>query len=63
MSLSKTKIDKAGAALSKGQTEDIIKFIEFEDVFDEYRKNHLQPLSEPQLNYKISLMITMVTIT
>ena len=46
MSLSKTKIDKAGIALSKGQTDDIIKYIEFEDVFDEYRKNHLQPLSE-----------------
>lgn len=46
MSLSKTKIDKSGIALSKGQTDDIIKFIEFEDVFDEYRKNHLQPLSE-----------------
>lgn len=46
MSLSKTKIDKAGIALSKGQTDDIIKFIEFEDAFDEYRKNHLQPLSE-----------------
>ena len=46
MSLSKTKIDKAGIALSKGQMDDIIKYIEFEDVFDEYRKNHLQPLSE-----------------
>lgn len=44
--LSKNRIDKAGLALAKGKYRDEIEFIELEDVFDEYRKTHLQPLSE-----------------
>lgn len=44
--LSKAKIDRAGLALAKGKYRDEIDFIELEDVFDEYRKAHLQPLSE-----------------
>jgi (p)ppGpp synthase/HD superfamily hydrolase len=42
----KSKIDKSGLALAKGQYKDEIDFIELEDVFDNYRKKHLQPLSE-----------------
>lgn len=44
--LSKSKIDRAGLALAKSKYRDEIDFIELEDVFDEYRKAHLQPLSE-----------------
>lgn len=44
--ISKSKIDRSGLALSKGRFKDEIEFIELEDVFDEYRKRHLQPLSE-----------------
>ncbi|EKK5269347.1 RelA/SpoT domain-containing protein [Cronobacter dublinensis] len=44
--LSKSRIDKCGLALSKGTFKDEIDFIEYEDDFNEFRKNHLQPLSE-----------------
>ncbi|MCF7201846.1 RelA/SpoT domain-containing protein [Pseudomonas oligotrophica] len=47
--LSKSKVDKAGLALSKDKFKDEIDFIELEDVFDEYRKAHLQPLTETTL--------------
>jgi ppGpp synthetase/RelA/SpoT-type nucleotidyltranferase len=49
MTLSKTKIDRAGNALAKEtyRTED--EYFELEDAFDEYRKSHLQPLSETTL--------------
>jgi ppGpp synthetase/RelA/SpoT-type nucleotidyltranferase len=47
--LSKTRIDKAGLALAKSRFKDEVDFIELEEVFDEYRKAHLQPLSETTL--------------
>lgn len=46
---SKTKIDKAGLALAKNKFKDEIEYIELEEAFDEYRKAHLQPLSETTL--------------
>lgn len=49
MKLSKTKIDKAGLALAKGQYKDEVEFIELEETFDDYRKAHLKPLSETTL--------------
>lgn len=47
--LSKTRIDKAGLALAKAKFKDEIDYIELEETFDEYRKAHLQPLSETTL--------------
>ncbi|HGM8160898.1 TPA: RelA/SpoT domain-containing protein [Pseudomonas aeruginosa] len=49
MKLSKSRIDKSGLALSKGKFVDEVDYIELEEVFDEYRKAHLQPLSETTL--------------
>ena len=46
MKLTKTKIDRAGTALSKREFRSEEEFVELESVFDEYRKSHLQPLSE-----------------
>jgi len=46
---SKSKIDKAGLALAKNKYKDEDEYIELEDVFDEYRKAHLAPLSETTL--------------
>lgn len=46
---SKSKIDKAGVAFAKDQFQTIEDLIELEDVFDQYRKAHLQPLSETTL--------------
>lgn len=46
---SKTKIDKAGLALAKNIFRDDDEYFELEEVFDEYRKAHLQPLSETTL--------------
>lgn len=46
---SRTKIDKAGLALAKGKFRDEVDYIELEETFDEYRKAHLQPLSETTL--------------
>lgn len=46
MKLTKTKIDRAGVALSKGEFRSEEELLELEGVFDEYRKSHLQPLSE-----------------
>src|SRR5690606_17566598 len=43
---SKSKFDKASVALAKDQFQTIDDLIELEDVFDQYRKAHLQPLSE-----------------
>lgn len=39
---SKTKIDRAGAALAKNKYRSDDEYFELEDVFDEYRKAHLQ---------------------
>lgn len=46
MSLSKTLIDNAGKALSRDSESDVDKYILYTDTFDEYRKNHLEPLSK-----------------
>lgn len=46
---SKTKIDRAGLALAKNKFRDENEYFELEEVFDEYRKAHLQPLSETTL--------------
>ncbi|MDF7809690.1 hypothetical protein P4E94_19785 [Pontiellaceae bacterium B12219] len=43
---SKTKIDRAGRALSKGQFKIEDDEIESEIIFDDYRQAHLQPLTE-----------------
>lgn len=43
---SKTRIDRAGLALAKNKYRDEIEYLELEETFDEYRKAHLQPLSE-----------------
>ena len=46
MKLSKTKIDRSGLALAKDQWRSEEEFFELEEVFDEYRKSHLLPLTE-----------------
>ncbi len=46
--VSKAKIDKAGLALA-GRHNVPNDISEFENIFDEYRKSHLQPLSEMTL--------------
>lgn len=46
MNLSKTLIDNAGKSLSKDTETDVDKYILYTDAFDEYRKNHLEPLSK-----------------
>ncbi len=43
---SKTKIDKAGRYLSDASREYDEEMLELEDVFDEYRKEHLEPLTK-----------------
>lgn len=45
MNISKTTIDKAGLAIAKNKYKDEINFIELEEVFDEFRKMHLSPLT------------------
>lgn len=49
MATSKTRIDRAGNALAKETYRSEDEYFELEDVFDEYRKSHLQPLSETTL--------------
>ncbi|KAB0604052.1 RelA/SpoT domain-containing protein [Castellaniella defragrans] len=46
MKLTKTRIDRVGIALSKGEFRSEEELLELEGIFDEYRKSHLQPLSE-----------------
>lgn len=46
MKLSKTKIDRSGLALAKDQWRSEEEYFELEEVFDEYRKSHLLPLTE-----------------
>lgn len=48
MTQSKTQIDKAGRALAAGG-EVTLEVIQLEDVFDEYRAAHLEPLSKTTL--------------
>ena len=49
MALTKSKIDRAGIAFAKDSFRNVEEMVEFEDVFDEYRKSHLEPLSETTL--------------
>ena len=49
MVLTKSKIDRAGIALAKDSFHNVEEMVELEDVFDEYRKSHLEPLSETTL--------------
>ncbi|WP_196782590.1 RelA/SpoT domain-containing protein [Chromobacterium paludis] len=49
MVLTKSKIDKAGDALAKDSFHDVEDMIDLEEAFDEYRKSHLEPLSETTL--------------
>lgn len=46
MKISKTLVDRAGRALSKDDETDVDKYIQYVEAFDEYRKEHLAPLSE-----------------
>jgi len=47
--LSKSKVDRAGLALAKHQYRTDDEYFELENIFDEYRKSHLQPLTETTL--------------
>lgn len=49
MKLSKSNIDRAGVGLAKENYKDADEWIGYEDVLDEYRKAHLQPLTETTL--------------
>lgn len=46
MKLSNSLIDSAGKALSRETETDVDKYILYTDAFDEYRKNHLEPLTK-----------------
>lgn len=50
MGLSKTLIDKAGIALARDNEANVDKYILYTDTFDEYRKNHLEPLSKTTID-------------
>ncbi|MCP9799882.1 RelA/SpoT domain-containing protein [Synechococcus sp. RedBA-s] len=45
MNFSKTRIDKAGRALARDEYRSEEEYFDLEEVFDEYRKLHLAPLS------------------
>lgn len=49
MKFSNARIDKAGQALAKDIVDNVEEYFELEEVFDEYRKSHLQPLTETTL--------------
>ena len=49
MTVSKSKVDRAGLALAKNRYRSDDEYFELEKVFDEYRKSHLQPLTETTL--------------
>ena len=49
LKISKSRIDKAGLALSKNKYRDEIDYIESEDIFDDFRKAHLPPLTQTTL--------------
>lgn len=49
MTLTKSKIDRAGTALARDRFRDVEDMIVLEDAFDEYRKSHLEPLSKTTL--------------
>jgi ppGpp synthetase/RelA/SpoT-type nucleotidyltranferase len=46
MALSRTLIDTAGKALARDCEADVDKYIKYTEAFDDYRKNHLVPLSK-----------------
>jgi ppGpp synthetase/RelA/SpoT-type nucleotidyltranferase len=46
MALSKTKIDRAGEAIARENYRSDDEWIELDDLFTEFRKQHLQPLSQ-----------------
>ncbi|MBF0294002.1 MAG: RelA/SpoT domain-containing protein [Magnetococcales bacterium] len=46
MSLSRSKIDRAGKALAMQDDLSVEDTRKFHDIFDEYRKSHLQPLTD-----------------
>lgn len=46
MAISKTLLDNAGRALSRDSETDVDKYIQYTDAFDDYRKNHLVPMSK-----------------
>lgn len=50
MKISKTLIDNSGKALALENEADVDKYILFTDAFDEYRKNHLVPLSQTTMD-------------
>jgi Uncharacterized protein conserved in bacteria len=49
LALTRSKIDRAGAALAKDNFRDVEDMVALEEAFDEYRKSHLEPLSETTL--------------
>ncbi|MGA0584990.1 MAG: RelA/SpoT domain-containing protein, partial [Castellaniella sp.] len=49
MTLTKNRIDRAGVALAKDNFRDAEDMLVLEEAFDEYRKSHLEPLSETTL--------------
>ena len=49
MKISKARIDKSGLALAKDTVDDVDEYFALEDAFNEYRKSHLQPLTETTL--------------
>ncbi|MBM7113350.1 RelA/SpoT domain-containing protein [Archangium primigenium] len=49
MHVSKSKLDRVGKAIAQDTYRSAEEYVEFEGVFDDYRKAHLQPLSETTL--------------
>lgn len=55
MKQSKSLIDNAGKSLSKDTETDVDKYILYTEAFDEYRKNHLEPLSQMTMELQMWL--------
>jgi len=49
MAISKSKLDKAGDYLAKEKWTNDEDFLDYDNVLDEYRKSHLEPLTEVTL--------------
>ena len=49
MPVSKSKVDKSGYILSEAIKVDEYTYLEFEEYFDEYRKEHLPVLTSTTL--------------
>jgi ppGpp synthetase/RelA/SpoT-type nucleotidyltranferase len=56
MELSRAKIDKAGEQLAKGTWKTDDQYLENELIFDEYRKLHIEPLTEITIKLQSWLM-------